>query len=232
MANPRHPIRFPGEGEAYRTARNALLEAELDLRARLEEVAALRRRLPLGGKVPEDYAFEEPVGGPGGPTARTVRLSELFEPEKRSLIVYSFMYGPDDPAPCPMCTSFLDGLDGLVPHITQRVNLAVAAKSPIARIREWAAARGWRNLRLLSSAKTRYNADYAAETPEGAQLPACNVFVKRPDGVYHFYAAELLYVPTDGHPRHMDLLWPLWNFFDLTPEGRGNDWAPRLSYDP
>jgi predicted dithiol-disulfide oxidoreductase (DUF899 family) len=223
MANPLHGVRFPGESDEYRRARNALLEAERDLRERLEAVARLRRALPLGGRVPEDYVFD--AGG-----GRTVRLSELFAPGRDSLVVYSFMYGPEAEHACPMCTSFLDGLDRYAPHLTQRLNLAVVARSPIARILDWARVRGWTRLQLLSSAGNTYNRDYAAERPDGAQIPACNVFVRRADGIHHFWAAELLYVPTDGHPRHVDLLWPIWSFFDLTPEGRGT-WMPRLAYE-
>ncbi len=222
MGEALHPVRFPGETEAYRDARNALLLAERDLRDRMESVAARRRRLPLGGRVKEDYTFD----GPTGP----VRLSGLFSSGTGSLIVYSFMYGPTAAQACPMCTSFLDGLDRYAPHVTRRVALAVVARSPIERILAHAATRGWERLRLLSSAGNTYNADYAAETPDGGQLPACNVFTRTPEGIFHFWAAELLYVRGPGHPRHVDLLWPIWSFFDLTPEGRG-DWMPELAYD-
>ena len=113
-----------------------------------------------------------------------------------------------------------------------RVNFAVVARSPIERIRAFARERGWRNLRLLSSARNTYNVDYRAENADGAQLPALNVFVRRDGRVHHFYNTELLYTRTepgqDG--RHVDLIWPLWNLFDLTPEGRGTGWYPRLAY--
>jgi predicted dithiol-disulfide oxidoreductase (DUF899 family) len=226
MTDTLHPIRFPNEPDEYRQARNALLQAEIDLREQRERVAALRRQLPRGGKVREDYVFEEIAAG-GGVTQ--TRLAELFAPGKDSLILYSFMYGPEMKAACPMCTSFIDGMDRYALHITQRTNLAVVAKSPITRIRAWADEREWNRVRLLSSATNDYNADYAAQTPEGNQIPACNVFIKRDDGVFHFWNAETLYVRGAGHPRHVDLLWPIWSFFDLTPEGRG-DWMPRLSY--
>ncbi len=231
MATSLHQVRFPGESGDYRSARNELLKAELELRERLEEVAALRRKLPLGGQIKENYVFEEMKSGSGSETVEQTKLSELFETEKDSLIIYSFMYGPEAELPCPMCNSFLDGLDAYASHITQRVNLAIVARSPIDRIREWSAERGWKHLRLLSSEKNNYNTDYFAQTPEGQQLPACNVFTKTLDGIYHFYSTEALYAPVDGHPRHVDLLWPIWNFFDLTPEGRGTDWSPQLSYD-
>ncbi len=222
-----HNIRYPGENEAYRTARNELLQAEYELRQKVEAVAAMRRGLPLGGIVKEDYVFAE-QNGDG--TAHQTKLSGLFADGKDTLMIYSFMYGPEAD-PCPSCTSFLDGLDGNVPHINQRMNLAVVARSPISRIQAWAGERGWSNLRLLSSSNNSYNADYFAETPEGHQMPACNVFQRTDDGIYHYYAAEMLYAPVDGHPRHMDMMWPLWNVLDLTPDGRGTDWGPQLSYD-
>jgi len=142
------------------------------------------------------------------------------------------MYGPKMAQPCTSCTSILDALDGEAPHVMQRANLAVVAKSPIARILEFTRARGWKNLRLLSSEKCAYNSDYHAETDNGDQVPALNVFVRRNGSVHHFYNAELLYAPADPGQdrRHVDLIWPLWNLFDLMPEGRGETWRPRLSY--
>jgi len=229
MSESRHSVRFPGESEAYRSARNELLEEEIVLRRHIEAVAAKRRSLPLGGEVPEDYVFDEQgedeAGGP-------VRLSELFADGKDTLIVYSYMYGPQMKQPCVACTSILDALDGEAPHVTQRVNLAVVAKSPIERIRQFTDERGWRNLRLLSSANNTYNRDYHGELPDGSQMPMLNVFVRRDGRIYHFYYTELLFAPADPgqDERHVDSIWPLWNLFDLTPEGRGEKWYPRLSY--
>jgi predicted dithiol-disulfide oxidoreductase (DUF899 family) len=224
-----HSVRFPGESDEYRAARDELLAAELDLRERAERVANLRRALPLGGE-PEDYTFEESAGS--GDATRTTRLSELFEGRKDSLILYSFMFGPQMERPCPSCTSILDSLDGAAPHARQRVNLAVVAKSPLPRILNFARDRGWRNLRLLSSAGTTYNRDYHAETAEGKQIPAINVFVRRRDRIHHFYNTELLYAPAEEgqDPRHADALWPLWSLFDMTPDGRGLTWYPALRY--
>ncbi len=227
MTGPIHPVRFPGESDEYRAARDELLKAEIALRQQIADIAALRQKLPHGGPIKEDYAFEELVGNS---TVET-RLSELFAPGKDSLVLYSFMYGPNTERACPACTSMLDGVNGLAQHIVDRINLAVVAKSPIARIQSYAEKRGWNQLRLLSSNKNTYNEDYHGESPDGAQIPACNVFVRTPDGIRHFWAAELLYAPVEGHPRHMDLMWPIWNFFDLTPEGRGQDWFPKLSYE-
>ena len=225
-----HKERFPGETTGYRNSRNRLLRAEMELRSQVESVAALRRRLPRGGVVPEDYVFEE-SGQTGG--ARKIKLSRLFAPGKNTLIVYSFMYGPDMDQPCPMCTSFLDSLDGNAQHVSQRVNLAVVARSPLPRILRFGRERGWRRLRLLSSAGNSYNRDYHGEGPDGSQWPILNVFVKERGKIRHFYATELLFSPAEHgqNQRHVDLLWPLWNLLDLTPEGRGKSWYPALRYE-
>lgn len=223
-------VRFPGESAAYRRARDRLLVAEIGLRRDVEAVAALRRRLPLGGAVPVDYVFEEAAVGFGPP--QPVKLSELFAIPEASLAIYSFMYGPTMAEPCPMCTSILDALDGEAPHIAQRINFAVVAKSPVSRIMDFAEPRGWRHLRLLSSLENSYNRDYHGETADGAQMPCLNVFVKRNGRIHHVWASELLYAKPEagtGH-RHVDMIWPLWNMLDFTPDGRGTSWHPKLSY--
>jgi predicted dithiol-disulfide oxidoreductase (DUF899 family) len=222
-----HELRFPGETEAYRRAREALLQAECELRLQMERVAALRRGLPLGGAVPEDYAFQEMTEG-GEVVTR--RLSELFENGKDTLVLYNLMYGPNMAKACPMCSSFLDGVDGNARHLAQRVNLAVVAKSPIDRIHAYAEARGWQRLRMLSSAKSAFNRDYHGETPEGDQNPMIHVFVRCDGQIHHFWSSELQFLPSEPgqNQRHLDTMWPLWNILDLTPEGRGDDWYPGL----
>ena len=61
-------------------------------------------------------------------------------------------------------------------------------------------------------------------------MPMINVFARRDGEIFHTWGSEMLYARLDGHPRHVDSLWPLWNLFDLTPEGRGEDWHPKLEY--
>jgi predicted dithiol-disulfide oxidoreductase (DUF899 family) len=228
-----HPNRFPGETSQYRAARNKLLTAERDLRRTVERVAEMRRSLPLGGTIPEDYVFEQGATRLDDPhTVQSVKFSELFRDGLNTLLVYSFMFGPEMKQACPMCTSFIDSLNGAAPHFDQRANLAVVAKSPIARIRDFARGRGWNNLRLLSSASNSYNRDYYGENAEGGQIPSLNVFVRRGKEIHHFYNTELAFLPGDSgqNPRHIDMAWPLWNLLDFTPEGRGTDWFPKLSY--
>ncbi len=223
-------ISFPGESPEYRTARDRLLQQEVELRRATEAVAIARRALPPGGVVPQDYVFQQ--AGPDG-TPTDVRLSELFEPGKDTLAIYNFMFprALDDERPCPSCTSFLDAFDGAALHITQRVNLVVVAKAELSRILAHAQVRGWR-LRLLSSAGNTYNRDYFGEDAQGAQMPMLNVFRREGGAIRHFWGSELLYVPPDPgqDPRHSDSIDPQWNLFDFTPEGRGTDWYPELSY--
>lgn len=217
------------------------------MRREMEAVAAARRRLPPGGPVRTNYVFEG-IGADGAPT--DVLLPELFEPGKDSLVIYSFMF-PRDPGdqtpaprdgqtallplaegPCPSCTALLDQLDGAAEHASQHVNLAVVAKAPLERVLKFARERGWRRLRLLSSAGNSYNADYFAETADGVQRPMLTVFHRDGDLIRHFWSSELFYAPSERgqEPRHVGTLEPLWNLFDLTPEGRPIDWAEQFSY--
>ena len=226
-------IRFPNESDEYRTARNRLLEAERELREKTEAVAAQRRALPLGGEITTDYVFDEgPTDLESTSTAKEVRLSGLFG-NKDTLVLYGYMFGPTAKAPCPLCTSFLDGLEGQAHHLTQHVALAVSARSPIARVRELGRARGWRRLRLLSSSRSGYQRDYHAEIDDAHQMPMMNIFAKRDGKVFHTWGSELLYAenPEGMDSRHIDILWPLWNVLDLTPAGRGTQWYPKLGYE-
>jgi predicted dithiol-disulfide oxidoreductase (DUF899 family) len=228
-------VRFPGETSAYRSAREELLRAEEELRRHVEAVAAARRRLPLGGVVPEDYVFEEGERNlDDASPPHSVRLSELFAPGKDSLVVYNFMFSSEMERACRMCSAFLDGINGNARHIEQRANLAVVAKSPIERIRAFARTRPWSNLRLLSSQKNAFNRDYFGDAEDGSQNSVIHTFVKRGGQVRHSYSSELAFVPSDSgqNQRHIDLMWPLWNVLDLTPDGRGADWLPQLTYSP
>jgi predicted dithiol-disulfide oxidoreductase (DUF899 family) len=234
---------FPNESPAYRRARNALLAEEMELRRQIERVAAQRRALPPGGKVPEDYAFEG-IGESGRPEA--LHLSQLFAPDHDTLLVYSFMFGPERDGPCPGCTHFLDSFDGAIRHIEQRASLIVVAKSPLARLLEWARQRGWQHLRLLSTNGNTYDRDYFGDSTALAEamreqqefkpgeewdMPILNVFRREGGVIRHFWGSEMLYVPPEAGQeyRHNDLLDPLWNALDLTPAGRG-DFHPKLQY--
>jgi predicted dithiol-disulfide oxidoreductase (DUF899 family) len=129
-------------------------------------------------------------------------------------------------------TALLDQLDGAAEHAAQHVNLVVVAKTALPRLTTFATERGWRRLRMLSSAGNSYNRDYHAETADGIQRPMLNVFRRDGETIRHFWGSELLYARADPgeDPRHVGTLEPLWNLFDLTPAGRPADWYEQLSY--
>jgi predicted dithiol-disulfide oxidoreductase (DUF899 family) len=242
-------VRFPNENEKYRHARDKLLAAEIELKRHMERVAAQRRALPQGGLVPEDYVFA--TRGAAGRAAK-VKLSGLFAPHNDTLVTYSFMfprYPKDDrpgprkgatarlkrkDSPCPSCTAFLDQLDGAAAHIEAAgLNFAVIAEAPLDRLLAFARDRQWKRLRLLSSAGNHFKRDYRAETPEGQQMPMLTVFRRAGGKIRHFWSSEMFYSDSDPgqDPRHTGTLEPLWNIFDLTPEGRPSHWNEQLQYD-
>jgi predicted dithiol-disulfide oxidoreductase (DUF899 family) len=243
MAGDFPRMAFPNESPTYREARNALLDAEIALRRQTEAVAAMRRALPPGGEVPEDYAFEW-IGADFRPEA--VKLSELFG-EHSTLLLYSYMFGPERDSPCPGCTHLLDCVDGAARHVPQRAALYAVARSPIARLAAWAHGRGWNHLRLLSTAGNDYPAHYygntAALTPamraargykegENWDEPMLNVFRKDGNTIRHVWASELVFAPDDPGQNHraLDFMDPVWGLLDTTPEGRGETFFPKVNY--
>lgn len=242
MASDFARMAFPNESPEYRAARNALLDAEIALRRQTEAVAEMRRALPPGGEIPEDFVFER-IGANFRP--EPVKLSELFG-EQRTLLLYSYMFGPERDSPCPGCTHLLDCIEGAARHVPQRAALFVAAASPIARLAAWAQGRCWNHLQLISTAGNSYNAHYygntASLTPamraqrgykDGKDWdePMLNVFVKDGDTIRHFWGSELVFAPEDPGEDHrgLDFMDPVWGLLDTTPEGRG-DFFPSVTY--
>src|SRR5215471_4007945 len=152
---------FPNESSEYRQARNHLLSEEIELRRHIERVAALRRALPAGGEIPEDYVLVSSTG--------VVRLSQLFG-DKDTLVIYSMMFGPQRQRACPMCTAMLTSWDGTVRNLRERVAIAVTARSPIERLLDYKKERDWRNLPLYSDQKGDYTRSYV--NAEDGDVPA------------------------------------------------------------
>jgi predicted dithiol-disulfide oxidoreductase (DUF899 family) len=214
-------VRYPNESAEYRRAREALLAEEIELRRHIERVAEQRRKLPPGGEVTKNYVFEGENGKAG--------LAELFG-DKSTLVIYSYMFGPQREKPCPMCTSFMSSLEEKVPDIEQRVALAMVARSPIDRLVAAKQARGWHKLKVYSDLSGDYTRDYVSK--DDADVPAYNVFSRRDGMIRHFWAGEMGSGSADPgqDPRGAPDLDPLWTILDTTPEGRGKDWYPKLSY--
>ncbi|MGP3989783.1 DUF899 family protein [Streptomyces sp. 3N207] len=219
-----------GESAEYVSAREELRQAEIELMRHRERVADLRRRLPLGPVV-DDYVFEE---GPadlqaGDAPARTVPLGELFTRPGRDLVVYHLMYGKKQTEPCPMCTMWLDGFNGVAHHVAQNVDLAVVAAADLPALRAHARNRNWTNLRLLSAGAGTFKYDLGSEDAEGNQDSTVSVFTRDDDGsVRHFYSVHPR-MSDDIDQRGIDLLSPVWHILDLTRRGRDN-WDAALSY--
>ena len=212
---------YPNESAEYRAARNELIVEEIELRRHIERVASQRRALPAGGEIPQDFLLASETG--------PVRFSSLFG-DKRTLVIYSMMYGPQRKAPCPMCTSFLNAWNGIAVNLRQRVALAVTARSPIERLIDYKNQRGFTNLPFISDGSGEYTRTYV--NSEDADVPGLSVFSRRDGIIRHFYSGEMSGAMADPgqDPRDGPDLDSLWLMLDLTPEGRGTDWYPKLDY--
>jgi predicted dithiol-disulfide oxidoreductase (DUF899 family) len=232
---------LPNESPEYLAKREEVRLAEIELLNARERVAALRRALPKGATI-QDYEFLE---GPtslddGDAPTKTVRLSELFsyaphpnplpggEGEKapdRSLVIYHFMYGKKQTTACPMCTAWIDGYNGVAPHLAQNVDFAIVAAADPATLRAHARNRGWDKLRLLSAGDSTFKYDLGSEDSEGGQDSTISVFTRDSDGTLrHFYSGHPR-LAEDIKERGIDELIPVWNMLDLTPQGRGSFYA-------
>ena len=207
---------LPDETPQYLAKREELRVAEIELMRQRERVAELRRALPQGAKL-EDYEFVDDDG--------TVRLSELFSAPGRSLVIYHFMYGKKQAKPCPMCTAWLDCANGIAHHLAQNIDFAVVSAADPPALRAFARERGWKRLRLLGAGDSTFKYDLGSEDREGAQDSTISVFTRDRDGTLrHAYSAHPR-LAADIAQRGIDELNPIWNFLDLTPQGRGTFFA-------
>jgi predicted dithiol-disulfide oxidoreductase (DUF899 family) len=210
------------ESDEYQRQREELRVAELELIDQAERVAALRRRLPADTVV-DDYPLIDVASGD------RVQLSELFSAPGRPLILYHFMFGKAQTEPCPLCTMWIDGYNAAAPHLTQNADFAVVAAADPAAIAAHAASRGWSNLRLLSAGGSTFKYDLGSEEADGEQIESVSVFTRGNDGSVRHVYSKGAQLADDRRERGIDLLTPVWNLLDLTPNGRG-DWYPSLHY--
>ena len=218
------------ESAEYLSKRDELRLAEIELMKQRERVAELRRKLPQGPIV-DDYVFEEGPGSldAGDTPIRKVRLSDLFTTPERALVIYHFMFGKKQTKPCPMCTMFIDGWNGIAHHLAQMVDVAVVAAADPRELRAFARDREWNRLRLLSCGENTFKYDLKSEDGEGNQDSTVSVFTKDKGGkVRHSYTAHPS-MSNDIKERGIDLLCAVYNVLDLTPQGRG-EWYANFSY--
>jgi predicted dithiol-disulfide oxidoreductase (DUF899 family) len=218
------------ESDEYIRKREELRLVEIESMKLRERVAELRRQLPQGPIV-EDYEFlEGPAELNAGDTpVRKVRLSELFSGPDRSLVIYQFMYGKKQTNPCPMCTLWIDGYNGVAHHLARNLDFAIVAAADLPALRAHGRRRGWNNLRLLSAGENTFKYDLGSEDREGNQDSTMSVFTRdAAETLRHFYSAHP-WLAADVRERGIDLLTPVYNMLDLTPQGRGN-WYASLDY--
>ena len=206
---------------SYESKREELREAELDLMQHRERVAELRRSLPPGDAV-DDYTFIDVESG------SNVKLSELFTGPDRPLILYHYMFGKKQTEPCPMCSMWIDGYNAIAHHVRQRADFVILAAATREQLQEVAKQRGWDNIRMLSAGESTFKKEFASEADDGEQIERVSVFTRH-DGVVREQYSSGAELGPGQRERGIDLLSPVWNLFDLTPQGRG-DWYPSLSY--
>jgi predicted dithiol-disulfide oxidoreductase (DUF899 family) len=215
--------RLSNESAAYAKIRDELQAAEVALRDQRERVAELRRSLPRDTAIPDQEFTEIRDGAPA-----TVLLSELVGSSGKPLILLHFMYGGTQDHPCPMCTSWADGYDGVLPHLEQRASFVVFIAGDPGAFGEYARGRGWKNIRIVSAGDSSVKRELGFESEEGDQHPGLSVIERAADGSLHHFYSQSAVMGEHGF-RGMDLLNPLWHFIDSLPEGR-EDFMPRKTY--
>lgn len=215
---------FPGESDAYREARRALLAEEIELRRHMTRVSEQRQALPPGPVIGKDYRFRNGGGSEVG-------LGDLFG-DRDTLVTYFWMYGPQRQRPCPMCTNWLGAVNGNAPDIEQRVALKVLGRSPVERQHQFAQERGWRHLDFVQTVGDEYAEDLGLLDADGSESPALVVFRRDGDEIRLFWSSQMNREMADPgqDPRDAPDIAALWSILDLTPEGRDPKWYPKLEY--
>jgi len=201
-------------------ARGKLLLKEKEFTRRQEELNLERRSLPWV-KVTKEYLFEGPKG--------RQTLADLFE-GRSQLIVYHFMFGPNDKAGCTQCSLRADGFNGINAHLKHRdVTMICVSRAPYEKLVAYKARMGW-NFPWVSSGGTDFNFDYhvsftppetaakkasynyTIQDPDNAEREGHSVFFKDKNGdVFHTYSC---------YSRGNEIFNIHYHYLDLTPKGR------------
>jgi predicted dithiol-disulfide oxidoreductase (DUF899 family) len=218
--------------EQWLDARKALLDQEKALTHQRDALTEARRRLPWE-KVTNQYLFDGPNG--------VATLPDLFD-ERSQLIVYHFMFPPENDVGCPHCSFWADSFNDAIVHMNHRdITMVAVSRGPYEKLAAYQRRMGW-NFKWFSSGGTSFNYDFGASftpdevasgeplfnfgtlQPGRADREGVSVFAKDPDGtVYRTYST---------HGRGIDLLNTAYNYIDLTPKGRdengrGQYWVKR-----
>ena len=209
-------------------ARKKLLAQEKEITRARDALNAERRRLPMV-KIEKDYVFDGPDG--------KASLRDLFE-GRRQLIVYHFMFDPSWDEGCPTCSYLVDNMSHLVHLHARDTSLALVSRAPLARIEPFKARMGW-TFPWFSSFGSDFNYDFHVTLDEAVMPVEYNyrdkadlvqkgetyftqgeshglsVFLRDGDSIFHTYST---------YARGVDLLLNTYNYLDLTPLGRQEDW--------
>jgi predicted dithiol-disulfide oxidoreductase (DUF899 family) len=209
--------------EEWLAARTAFLAREKEFTRERDELSRQRRELPWE-RVDKVYTFDGPSG--------KETLAELFG-KRSQLIVYHFMFSPEDDEGCPHCSFWADSFNGTSIHLAHRdASFVAISRAPYEKIAAFKARMGW-SFKWVSSFHTSFNYDfYASFTPEELQngtaffnyqktnpgpqdREGTSVFYKDESGaIFHTYSA---------YGRGIDLLNTAYNYLDLAPKGRDED---------
>ena len=207
-------VRFPPvvSQTEWQAARDALLAEEKEATRARDALAAKRRRLPMV-RIDKDYAFAVPDGN-------TVSLRDLFE-GGRQLLLYHFMFGPNQEAGCDGCSMFVDQI-GHPSHLHARdTSFALVSRAPITKIERYRKRMGW-TIPWYSSFESDFNVDFGVgpERPQpdvyqDGETFGLSVFLRDGDGIFRTYFTTT---------RGVEALGSVWTFLDLTPLGRQEIW--------
>ena len=195
----------------WEEARNALLAKEKQATKDRDALAAERRRLPMV-RIDKDYVLD----GPNGKAS----LIDLFE-GRRQLILYHFMFGPNQDAGCDGCSMFIDQVGHLAHLHARDTSFAIVSRAPIEKVEAYRSRMGW-EIPWYSSFESDFNVDFgrSPETPQegvyqDGESFGLSVFFRDGDNVFRTYFTS---------SRGVEALGSVWTLLDLTPLGRQEEW--------
>ncbi|QYR22524.1 DUF899 domain-containing protein [Paenibacillus sp. sptzw28] len=189
--------------EEWLAEHKQLLAKEKEATRALDALAAERRRQPMV-RIDKGYVFEGKDG--------SASLLDLFD-GRRQLIVYHFMFDPGWKAGCVGCSMLVDGM-GHPAHLQARdTSLVLVSRAPLEGIEPFKKRMGW-NIPWFSSFGSDFNYDFGATTDKG-EVSCLSVFLRDGENVFRTYFTSA---------RGSDRLNASFNYLDLTPLGRQEDW--------
>jgi predicted dithiol-disulfide oxidoreductase (DUF899 family) len=204
--------------EEWLEARKEVLAREKEFTRARDQLTRQVRTLPWE-RVEKEYVFDTPEG------ART--LADLFE-RRSQLVVYHFMFPPEDDEGCPSCSFWADSFDANVIHMKARdITFVAVSRAPLEKLEAYRRRLGW-GFTWVSSGRSDFNYDYRASfrpeeqgeqvynygtlPPGRADREGMSVFYRVEDGtVFHTYSS---------YSRGIDILNAAYNYIDLVPKGR------------